>query len=136
MDGAHDINRCQEVTEEVLEAVYHELHLQEVYLEGTILKPNMIISGKKCTTQATPEEVAQKTVETLLRCVPAAVPGIMFVSGGPVGRGCDTSPRSDECRIGAAVEAQLLLRQGIAAKCIERLEGRQRQQCRSPAGVP
>ena len=82
MDGAHDINRCQEVTEEVLEAVYHELHLQEVYLEGTILKPNMIISGKKCTTQAAPEEVAQKTVETLLRCVPAAVPGIMFLSGG------------------------------------------------------
>jgi len=82
MDGAHDINRCQEVTEEVLEAVYHELHLQEVYLEGTILKPNMIIAGKKCATQAAPEEVAAKTVETLLRCVPAAVPGIMFLSGG------------------------------------------------------
>ncbi|WNJ98708.1 class I fructose-bisphosphate aldolase [Thalassospiraceae bacterium LMO-JJ14] len=82
MDGAHDISRCQEVTEEVLEAVYHELHLQEVYLEGTILKPNMIISGKKCATQAAAEEVASKTVETLLRCVPAAVPGIMFLSGG------------------------------------------------------
>lgn len=82
MDGAHDIQRCQDVTEEVLEAVYHELHLQEVYLEGTILKPNMVISGKKCATQAKPEEVAEKTVETLLRCVPAAVPGIMFLSGG------------------------------------------------------
>jgi fructose-bisphosphate aldolase class I len=82
MDGAHDINRCQDVTEEVLEAVYHELHLQEVYLEGTILKPNMVISGKKCASQAAPEEVAAKTVETLLRCVPAAVPGIMFLSGG------------------------------------------------------
>lgn len=82
MDGAHDIGRCQEVTEEVLEVVYRELHLQEVYLEGIILKPNMIISGKKCATQASAEEVAQKTVETLLRCVPAAVPGIMFLSGG------------------------------------------------------
>ncbi len=82
MDGAHDIGRCQEVTEEVLEVVYRELHLQEVYLEGTILKPNMIISGKKCATQASAEDVAQKTVETLLRCVPAAVPGIMFLSGG------------------------------------------------------
>lgn len=82
MDGAHDINRCQEVTGEVLEAVYRELYLQEVYLEGTILKPNMVIAGKKCATQAAPEEVAAKTVETLLRCVPAAVPGIMFLSGG------------------------------------------------------
>jgi len=82
MDGAHDIGRCQEVTEEVLEVVYRELHLQEVYLEGTILKPNMIISGKKCATQASAEDVAQKTVETLLRCVPAAVTGIMFLSGG------------------------------------------------------
>ena len=82
MDGAHDIGRCQEVTEEVLEVVYRELHLQEVYLEGTILKPNMIISGKKCATQASAEDVAKKTVETLLRCVPAAVPGIMFLSGG------------------------------------------------------
>ncbi len=82
MDGAHDISRCQEVTEEVLEAVYRELYLQEVYLEGTILKPNMVIAGKKCATQAAPEEVAAKTVETLLRCVPAAVPGIMFLSGG------------------------------------------------------
>lgn len=82
MDGAHDIIRCQEVTEEVLETVYNELHLQEVYLEGTILKPNMIIAGKKCPTQAKPAEVAAKTIETLKRCVPSAVPGIMFLSGG------------------------------------------------------
>jgi fructose-bisphosphate aldolase, class I len=82
MDGAHDINRCQDVTEEVLEAVFHELYLQEVYLEGIILKPNMVIAGKKCKSQAAPAEVAKMTVETLLRCVPAAVPGIMFLSGG------------------------------------------------------
>lgn len=82
MDGVHDINRCQDVTEEVLEAVFHELYLQEVYLEGIILKPNMVIAGKKCKSQAAPAEVAKMTVETLLRCVPAAVPGIMFLSGG------------------------------------------------------
>lgn len=82
MDGGHDINRCQEVTEEVLDAVYNELHLQEVYLEGTILKPNMVIAGKKSASQASSEEVAAKTVETLLRKVPAAVPGVMFLSGG------------------------------------------------------
>lgn len=82
MDGDHDIDRCQEVTEEVLYAVYNELHLQEVYLEGTILKPNMVIAGKKCATQASGEDVAAKTVETLKRCVPTAVPGIMFLSGG------------------------------------------------------
>jgi fructose-bisphosphate aldolase, class I len=82
MDGAHDIARCQDVTEEVLEAVFHELRLQEVYLEGSILKPNMVIAGKKCKTQASAEDVAAKTVETLMRCVPAAVPGIMFLSGG------------------------------------------------------
>ena len=82
MDGSHDINRCQEVTERVLDAVYNELFKQEVYLEGTILKPNMVIAGKKCATQAAPEEVAAKTVETLRRAVPSAVPGIMFLSGG------------------------------------------------------
>ncbi len=82
MDGDHDIDRCQEVTEEVLNEVYQELYLQEVFLEGTILKPNMVISGKKCGTQASAQEVADKTVETLKRCVPSAVPGVMFLSGG------------------------------------------------------
>ncbi|MDA0997533.1 MAG: fructose-bisphosphate aldolase class I [Proteobacteria bacterium] len=82
MDGEHDIVRCQEVTEEVLEAVYRELHLQQVFLEGTILKPNMVTAGKKCATQAGPDEIAARTLETLRRKVPSAVPGIMFLSGG------------------------------------------------------
>ncbi len=82
MDGDHGIERCQEVTEEVLNAVYNELFLQEVFLEGTILKPNMVIAGKKCGNQATAQDVADKTVESLKRCVPSAVPGIMFLSGG------------------------------------------------------
>ncbi len=82
MDGDHDIGRCQEVTEAVLQAVYAELYTQEVYLEGSILKPNMVIAGKKCSNQASADEVAAATVETLKRCVPSAVPGIMFLSGG------------------------------------------------------
>lgn len=82
MDGAHDINRCMEVTEVVLNAVFDELYLQRVSLEGMVLKPNMVISGKKCAKQASREEVAEKTVIVLKRTVPTAVPGIAFLSGG------------------------------------------------------
>ena len=82
MDGNHDIETCQEVTEGVLNAVFGELYAQEVMLEGMILKPNMVIAGKKCPTQAGHQQVADMTVQTLKRCVPAAVPGIMFLSGG------------------------------------------------------
>ena len=82
MDGGHDIARCAEVTEAALAIVYDELHLQRVLLEGTILKPNMVISGKKCPTQAGVEEVASRTLEVLKRGVPGAVPGICFLSGG------------------------------------------------------
>jgi fructose-bisphosphate aldolase class I len=82
MDGAHDIDRCAEVTERVLRVLYQELHLQRVHLEGTLLKPNMVIAGKKSSRQASVEEVAEKTVRTLKRTVPAAVPGIVFLSGG------------------------------------------------------
>ncbi len=82
MDGAHDINRCMAVTEEVLNAVFYELNLQRVSLEGMILKPNMVIAGKKCAVQASREEVAEKTVIVLKRTVPSAVPGIAFLSGG------------------------------------------------------
>jgi fructose-bisphosphate aldolase class I len=82
MDGAHDIDRCAEVTEETLHAVFRELHLQGVALEGMILKPNMVIAGKKSAKQANVDEVAARTVISLKRCVPSAVPGIMFLSGG------------------------------------------------------
>jgi len=82
MDGDHDIDRCFEVTEHVLSALYAELHLHRVQLEGTILKPNMVIAGKKAAKQASAEEVAEKTVACLKRTVPAAVPGIVFLSGG------------------------------------------------------
>ncbi|GAB4235114.1 MAG: fructose-bisphosphate aldolase class I [Methyloligellaceae bacterium] len=82
MDGPHDIQRCFEVTEATLNAVYDELYAQRIMLEGTILKPNMVISGTECPEQASVEEVAEQTVKCLKRTVPAAVPGICFLSGG------------------------------------------------------
>ncbi len=82
MDGNHGIDRCFEVTEAVLNVVFDELYLQRIRLEGVILKPNMVVSGKKCPKQAGVEEVAEKTVQCLKRTVPAAVPGICFLSGG------------------------------------------------------
>src|SRR2546426_1258740 len=82
MDGDHDIDRCYEVTQRVLNKTFQELRVQRVELEGMILKPNMAISGKKSAKQASVDEVAEKTVRLLKACVPAAVPGIAFLSGG------------------------------------------------------
>jgi fructose-bisphosphate aldolase class I len=82
MDGDHDINRCYEVTQRVLNKTFQELRVQRVALEGMILKPNMAVSGKKSAKQASAEEVAEKTIRLLKACVPAAVPGIAFLSGG------------------------------------------------------
>jgi fructose-bisphosphate aldolase class I len=82
MDGDHDINRCCMVSEWVLKTVYEELYYARVQLEGTVLKPNMVVPGKKCPKRASVEEVAEKTVRVLKNCVPAAVPGIAFLSGG------------------------------------------------------
>jgi fructose-bisphosphate aldolase class I len=82
MDGDHDIDRCFEVTQRVLNKTFQELRVQRVALEGMILKPNMAISGKKSPKQASVEEVAEKTIRMLKACVPAAVPGIAFLSGG------------------------------------------------------
>ncbi len=86
MDGDHDIGRCAEVTEWVLKEQFQELYYAGVELEGIILKPNMVICGKKCAKQASREEVAEKTLKVLKRCVPAAVPGIAFLSGGQSGQ--------------------------------------------------
>ena len=82
MDGDHDIDRCYEVTQRVLNKTFQELRIQRVELEGMILKPNMAIAGKKSPKRASVEEVAEKTVRLLKACVPAAVPGIAFLSGG------------------------------------------------------
>jgi fructose-bisphosphate aldolase class I len=82
MDGDHTLARCAEITEEVLRAVFEQLYLQQVTLEGMLLKPNMVVPGLACGAQATVDEVADATVKVLLRAVPAAVPGIAFLSGG------------------------------------------------------
>jgi fructose-bisphosphate aldolase, class I len=82
MDGDHDIDRCYEMSQRVLNKTFQELRIQRVALEGMILKPNMVVPGKGSPKQASVEEVAEKTVRLLKNCVPAAVPGIAFLSGG------------------------------------------------------
>jgi fructose-bisphosphate aldolase class I len=82
MDGDHSIERCESVTDEVLCEVFQQLAAHRVYLEGMVLKPNMVISGKKNASRAGPQQVADATVRCLRRWVPAAVPGIAFLSGG------------------------------------------------------
>ncbi|NXD47057.1 ALDOA aldolase, partial [Copsychus sechellarum] len=81
-DGDHDLKTCQYVTEKVLAAVYKALSDHHVYLEGTLLKPNMVTAGHACATKYSPEEIAMATVTALRRTVPPAVPGITFLSGG------------------------------------------------------
>jgi fructose-bisphosphate aldolase class I len=82
MDGDHSIGRCEEVTADTLDRVYSELHKHRVELEGTLLKPNMVLSGKDAVQQAGAQEVAEATIRCFQRVVPAAVPGIVFLSGG------------------------------------------------------
>ncbi|MGM0516050.1 MAG: class I fructose-bisphosphate aldolase [Pseudomonadota bacterium] len=82
IDGDHDIATCERVTEETLDEVFHQLYHQNVMLEGTILKTSMVISGKEAPDRAGVEEVADRTVETLRRAVPAALGGVVFLSGG------------------------------------------------------
>ena len=82
MDGDHDIDTCEKVTEWVLKEVYAQLYYAKVPLEKTVLKPNMVIAGKKCPKQASRQEVAERTIAVLKQCVPPAVPGIAFLSGG------------------------------------------------------
>jgi fructose-bisphosphate aldolase class I len=82
MDGDHRIDRSEEVTSAVLQAVFEELYRQRILLEGMLLKPNMVVAGYACSEQPSDEEVAERTLRTLRRHVPGAVPGIVFLSGG------------------------------------------------------
>lgn len=82
MEGDHTLADCAAVTGTVLSALFHELHLQRVLLEGLLLKPNMVVPGLSCPEQSSPDEIADATVHCLLRTVPAAVAGIAFLSGG------------------------------------------------------
>ena len=81
-DGDHSLERCQKVTETVLAAVYKALNDHHVYLEGTLLKPNMVTPGQASSVKASPQEVARATVTALSRTVPPAMPGVVFLSGG------------------------------------------------------
>ena len=85
MEGDHNLERCGEVTEEVLRTVFDQLNRQRVKLEGMILKPNMVLPGSSCSQPESVDEVADATVRCLLRAVPAAVPGVAFLSGGQSG---------------------------------------------------
>jgi len=76
MDGDHDIDRCHEMSQRVLNKTFQELRIQRVALEGMVLKPNMVVPGKKSPKQASVEEVAEKTVRLLKNCVPAALPAL------------------------------------------------------------
>ncbi|KAJ3105769.1 hypothetical protein HDU97_007589 [Phlyctochytrium planicorne] len=82
MDGDHDLARAVEATEDVLAYVYKALSLHHVYLEGTLLKPNMVCPGQDCKTKYTPEQIGEATITVLRRTVPPAVPGVTFLSGG------------------------------------------------------
>ncbi len=82
MDGDHTIERCQTVTEWVLKTVFQELYFAKIQLEGMVLKPNMVVPGAKCATQASDQEIAERTIRVLKACVPSAVPGVAFLSGG------------------------------------------------------
>jgi len=82
MDGDHPLQRCEEVTNAVLQSVFDHLSAARIFLEGMVLKPNMVVPGKKCAQKVAPEQIAEATARTLKRHVPAAVPGIAFLSGG------------------------------------------------------
>ena len=135
MDGAHDIDRCYQVSELVLKTPFEELYFQRVALEGMVLKPNMVIAGKKSANQASVQEVAEKTVRVLKNCVPGAVPGIAFLSGGQSDEAGDCSPRRHEQDRQFAVEAHVLVRARASARAADGLEG-QNGKCRScPARI-
>jgi len=82
MDGSHNIEKCQQVTEKTLKIVFKELQDQNIYFPGMLLKPNMIVAGKDCKIQPSSKEIAEKTLQALKECVPAEVAGIVFLSGG------------------------------------------------------
>ena len=82
MDGSHDIQKCYQVTTNVLNECYNELNIHKINLKGTVLKPNMIIPGSDCKKKSSPEEIAEKTLDCLKKNVPSEVPGIAFLSGG------------------------------------------------------
>ena len=127
MDGDHDIDRCVEVTTWVLKETFQELFYNRVALEGMVLKPNMAVPGKKSGKRAAVEEVADKTLRVLKACVPAAVPGIAFLSGGQSDEEA-TAHLDAMNKMGAAALAGLvLLRPRLAGRAAEDVVGQIRE---------
>ena len=123
MDGDHDIDACAAVTEWVLKEVFYALFNQRVELEGMVLKPNMIVPGKKCAKQASVEEVAERTIKCLKACVPGGGAGHRVPLGRPIRRRCDRASERDEQAYRSSLAAHLLLwprAAGGAAKGLER----------------
>ena len=135
MDGSHTIERCEEVTGVVLHAVFDALFEQGVALEGMLLKPNMVLAGKECPRQASVEEVATATLRCLRRHVPAAVPGIVFLSGGQNARLATIHLNAiNQLPDPKALEAQLLLRTGASGSGAGGLAWARREFAGRPAG--
>ena len=114
MEGDHSIERSEVVTSAALQALYDQLYEQRVYLEGSILKPNMVLSGYDAKKQASDAEIAEHTVQTFRRHVPAAVPGIMFLSGGQTDEQATRAAQRDEQARSAPVGAVVLVRPRVA----------------------
>ena len=129
MDADDTIERCFEVTARTLHWVFHELLVQRVDLQGSLLKPNMVIAGKGCAKQAPTERIAELTVDCFLTHVPAAVPGVVFLSRRPVGGRGDGEPERDQPGR-RALAALLLLRTrapGLGARSVGRGDGERRR---------
>ena len=127
MDGEHTLERCREVTEEVLRTVFDQLYTQRVALEGMILKPNMVLPGLTCPRQETVDEVADATVNCLLRAVPAAVPGIAFLSGGQPGElaSARLNAMNVRFRSSTAVGVGVFFRRAIQQPALEIWQGKE-----------
>jgi len=136
MDGAHSIERCDEVTSNVLHAVFNALFDQKVSLEGMLLKPNMVISGIRCERQGTLKEVALSTVRCLSRNVPCAVPGVVFLSGGQ-NHIAATEHLSAINQLNAPKPWKLSFSYGLraAGRSAQGLAGKERKSQGRPAGV-
>lgn len=125
MDGCHGIERCEAVTSEVLEIVFAELAAHRVLLEGMLLKPNMVIAGMKCMRLAGVQQVAEATIRCLRRYVPAAVPGIVFLSGGQSAERCHRPSERHERDRPASVATQFFLRAGASGTVLAAWKGQE-----------
>ena len=132
LDGSHTIERCQEVTEQTLKVTFTALFLQRIHLEGMILKPSMVVSGKENPRQAGVEEVAERTLQCLKRTVPAAVPGIAFLIRRPKRGKRDGASQCDERHGSPSVASELLLCARLTRSGIESVE---RRRCQRPGGA-